>query len=108
MVDCYLLNLTQIDKEQRRAIIEYVVKEKKIGPKAFGVTQGYLYEVRRGKAKASDRLLCRALSFLTEDELRVILKGNVPWITMPTECIEDCVKKCLARCFPKTQNREVE
>ncbi len=37
MVDCYLLNLTQIDKEQRRAIIEYVVKEKKIGPKAFGV-----------------------------------------------------------------------
>ncbi len=34
--------------------------------------------VRAGKARAGDGLLCQALKYVTEDELKLLLKGIVP------------------------------
>jgi len=44
----------------------------------LGVTGAYLRMVRSGKARAGDGLLCQALKYVTEDELRLLLKGAVP------------------------------
>jgi len=78
MVDCNLLDLSQIGEEQRRTIIEFVRERKGVKPKDLGVTDAYLRMVRSGKARAGDGLLCQALKYVTEDELRLLLKGIVP------------------------------
>jgi integrase len=78
MVDCNLLDLTQIGEEQRRSIIEYVRERKGVKPRDLGVTDAYLRMVRSGKARAGDGLLCETLKYVTEDELRLLLKGIVP------------------------------
>jgi integrase len=78
MVDCNLLDLGQIGEEQRRSIIEYVRERKGVKPKDLGVTDAYLRMVRSGKARAGDGLLCEALKYVTEDELKLLLKGIVP------------------------------
>jgi len=78
MVDCNLLDLSQINEEQRRAIIEFVRERKGVKPKDLGVTDAYLRMVRAGKARAGDGLLCQALRYITEDELKLLLKGIVP------------------------------
>jgi integrase len=78
MVDCNLLDLAQINEEQRRSIIEFVRERKGVRPKDLGVTDAYLRMVRSGKARAGDGLLCQALKYITEDELKLLLKGIVP------------------------------
>jgi integrase len=78
MVDCSLLDLGQINEEQRRSIIEFVRERKGVRPKDLGVTDAYLRMVRSGKARAGDGLLCQALRYITEDELKLLLKGIVP------------------------------
>jgi integrase len=78
MVDCNLLDLGQISDDQRRAIIEFVRERKGVRPKDLGVTDAYLRMVRSGKARAGDGLLCQALRYITEDELKLLLKGIVP------------------------------
>jgi len=78
MVDCNLLDLAQINDDQRKAIIEFVREHKGVKPKDLGVTDAYLRMVRLGKARAGDGLLCQALKYVTEDELRLLLKGIVP------------------------------
>jgi integrase len=78
MVDCNLLDLGQINEEQRRAIIEFVRERKGVKPRDLGVTDAYLRMVRSGKARAGDGLLCQALRYITEDELKLLLKGIVP------------------------------
>ncbi len=78
MVDCSLLDLAQISDEQRRAIIEFVRERKGVKPRDLGVTDAYLRMVKSGKARAGDGLLCEALKYVTEDELRLLLKGIVP------------------------------
>jgi len=78
MVDCNLLDLAQINEEQRRAIIEFVREHKGVKPRDLGVTDAYLRMVRSGKARAGDGLLCQALKYVTEDELKLLLKGIVP------------------------------
>ena len=78
MVDCSLLDLGQINEEQRRSIIEFVRGRKGVKPRDLGVTDAYLRMVRSGKARAGDGLLCQALKYVTEDELRLLLKGIVP------------------------------
>jgi integrase len=78
MVDCNLLDLGQINEEQRRAIIEFVRERKGVRPKDLGVTDAYLRMVKSGKVRAGDGLLCQALRYITEDELRLLLKGIVP------------------------------
>jgi len=44
----------------------------------LGVTDAYLRMVRSSKARAGDGLLCQALKYVTEDELKLLLKGIVP------------------------------
>jgi integrase len=78
MVDCNLLDLAQINEEQRRAIIEYVRERKGVKPRDLGVTDAYLRMVRGGKVRAGDGLLCEALKYVTEDELKLLLKGIIP------------------------------
>jgi len=78
MVDCNLLDLTQINDDQRKTIIEFVRERKGVKPKDLGVTDAYLRMVRSGKVRAGDGLLCEALKYVTEDELRLLLKGIVP------------------------------
>jgi len=78
MVDCNLLDLGQISDDQRRAIIEFVRERKGVKPKDLGVTDAYLRMVRLGKARAGDGLLCQALRYITEDELKLLLKGIIP------------------------------
>jgi len=78
MVDCNLLDLGQINEDQRRAIIEFVRERKGVRPRDLGVTDAYLRMVRAGKARAGDGLLCQALRYITEDELKLLLKGIVP------------------------------
>ena len=78
MVDCNLLDLGQINEEQRRAIIEFVRERKGVRPRDLGVTDAYLRMVRLGKARAGDGLLCQALRYITEDELKLLLKGIIP------------------------------
>jgi integrase len=78
MVDCNLLDLSQIGEDQRRSIIEFVREHKGVRPRDLGVTDAYLRMVRSGKARAGDGLLCQALKYVTEDELRLLLKGIVP------------------------------
>jgi integrase len=78
MVDCTLLDLSQIGEEQRRSIIEFVRERKGVRPRDLGVTDAYLRMVRAGKARAGDGLLCQALRYITEDELKLLLKGIVP------------------------------
>ncbi len=78
MVDCSLLDLGQINDEQRRAIIEFVRERKGVRPRDLGVTDAYLRMVRSGRARAGDGLLCQALKYVTEDELKLLLKGIIP------------------------------
>jgi len=78
VVDCGLLDLSQIGEEQRRSIIEFVREHKGAKPKDLGVTDAYLRMVRSSKARAGDGLLCQALKYVTEDELKLLLKGIVP------------------------------
>jgi integrase len=78
MVDCTLLDLSQIGEEQRRSIIEFVRERKGVRPRDLGVTDAYLRMVRAGKVRAGDGLLCQALRYITEDELKLLLKGIVP------------------------------
>jgi hypothetical protein len=78
VVDCGLLDLSQIGEEQRRYIIEFVREHKGAKPKDLGVTDAYLRMVRSSKARAGDGLLCQALKYVTEDELKLLLKGIVP------------------------------
>ena len=78
MVDCSLLDLGQINEDQRRSIIEFVREHKGVKPRDLGVTDAYLRMVRSGKVRAGDGLLCEALKYVTEDELKLLLKGIVP------------------------------
>jgi len=78
MVDCNLLDLGQINEEQRRAIIEFVRERKGVRPRDLGVTDAYLRMVKLGKARAGDGFLCQALRYITEDELKLLLKGIIP------------------------------
>jgi integrase len=78
MVDCNLLDLGQISNDQRRAIIEFVRERKGVRPRDLGITDAYLRMVRSGKARAGDGLLCQALKYVTEDELKLLLKGIIP------------------------------
>jgi hypothetical protein len=78
MVDCTLLDLGQIGEETRYAIIDFVYNNKGIKPRDLGVTGSCLRMMRSRQARVSDNILCQALNFITEDELRLLLKGIIP------------------------------
>jgi integrase len=78
MVDCTLLDLNQINEESRYAIIDFVYNNKGIRPKDLGVTGAYLRMIRNRQVRVSDNILCAALRYITEDELKLLLKGIIP------------------------------
>jgi len=78
MVDCTLLDLGQIGEEARYAIIDFVYNNKGIKPRDLGVTGSYLRMMRNRQVRVSDNILCMALKFITEDELKLLLKGIIP------------------------------
>ena len=78
MVDCTLLDLSQINEESRYAIINFVYNNKGIKPRDLGVTGSYLRMLRSRQVRVSDNILCVALKFITEDELKLLLKGIIP------------------------------
>jgi integrase len=78
MVDCTLLDLGQINEESRYTIIDFVYNNKGVKPKDLGVTGAYLRMLRNRQARVSDNILCAALRYITEDELKLLLKGIIP------------------------------
>ena len=78
MVDCTLLDLSQINEEQRRLIFNYLDGNGRVKPKDLGITPRYMSMLRHGNVKISDSILCKLISYLTPEELNSLLKGWIP------------------------------
>jgi integrase len=76
MVDCNLININNITNEERVKIINYVMA-KGIRARDLGVTINLISMIRSGKRRVTEDLLCRALSFLSTEELAKLL-GQIP------------------------------
>jgi len=77
MVDCELINIERINNEERIKIINYVMEKKDIKARDLGVTLNLISMIRSGKRRVTEDLLCRALKFLSHEELAQVL-GQVP------------------------------
>ena len=75
MVDCSLLDLEQINEEQRRLIFNYPSENGRVKPKDLGITPRYMSMLRHGNVKISDSILCKLLEYLSHEELSSLLKG---------------------------------
>jgi integrase len=77
MVDCELVNIEKITNEERVKIINYVMERKGVRARDLGVTLNLISMIRSGKRRVTEDLLCRALKFLSHEELAQVL-GQVP------------------------------
>ncbi len=77
MVDCELINIGKISNEERVKIINYVMERKGVRARDLGVTLNLISMIRSGKRRVTEDLLCRALKFLSHEELAKIL-GQMP------------------------------
>jgi integrase len=77
MVDCELVNIDKITNEERVKIINYVMEKKGVRARDLGVTINLISMIRAGKRRVTEDLLCRALKFLSNEELAKLL-GQVP------------------------------
>ncbi|WP_143701476.1 hypothetical protein [Vulcanisaeta sp. EB80] len=77
MVDCELVNIEKIGNEERVKIINYVMEKKGVRARDLGVTLNLISMIRSGKRRVTEDLLCRALKFLSNEELAKLL-GQVP------------------------------
>jgi len=77
MVDCELINIEKIGNEERVKIINYVMEKKGVRARDLGVTLNLISMIRSGKRRVTEDLLCRALKFLSNEELAKLL-GQVP------------------------------
>ena len=77
MVDCELINIEKIGNEERVKIINYVMEKKGVRARDLGVTLNLISMIRSGKRRVTEDLLCRALKFLSHEELAKLL-GQVP------------------------------
>jgi integrase len=77
MVDCELVNIEKIGNEERVKIINYVMERKGVRARDLGVTINLISMIRSGKRRVTEDLLCRALKFLSHEELAQIL-GQIP------------------------------
>ena len=77
MVDCELINIEKIGNEERVKIINYVMERKGVRARDLGVTLNLISMIRSGKRRVTEDLLCRALKFLSHEELAQVL-GQVP------------------------------
>jgi integrase len=89
MVDCELININNIGNEERVRIINYVMEQKHVRAKDLGVTINLISMVRSGKRRVTEDLLCRALRFLSTEELAKLL-GQVPELEPAT--VNDIVR----------------
>ena len=77
MVDCELVNIEKINNEERVKIINYVMEKKGVRARDLGVTINLISMIRSGKRRVTEDLLCRALKFLSNEELARLL-GQIP------------------------------
>jgi len=103
MVDCELINIGNIRNEKRVKIINYVMEAKGIRAKDLGVTINLISMVRSGKRRVTEDLLCRALRFLSTEELAKLL-GQIPELEPAT--VNDIVR-VIARARADANFREL-
>jgi integrase len=89
MVDCELININNISNEERVKIINYVMEQKRVRARDLGVTINLISMIRSGKRRVTEDLLCRALSFLSTEELARLL-GQIPELEPAT--VNDIVR----------------
>jgi integrase len=77
MVDCELININKIGNEERVKIINYVMERKGVRARDLEVTINLISMIRSGKRRVTEDLLCRALKFLSHEELAKLL-GQIP------------------------------
>ncbi len=77
MVDCELVNIEKISNEERVKIINYVMEKKGVKARDLEVTINLISMIRSGKRRVTEDLLCRALKFLSNEELAKLL-GQIP------------------------------
>ena len=77
MVDCELINIEKIGNEERIKIINYVMERKGVKARDLDVTLNLISMIRLGKRRVTEDLLCRALKFISHEELAQVL-GQVP------------------------------
>ena len=63
--------------EERVRVVTYLIDERGLRARDLGVTINMISMVKSGKRRVSDALLCRALAYLTPEELAKVL-GNQP------------------------------
>jgi integrase len=89
VVDCELININNISNEERVKIINYVMEAKGIRARDLGVTINLISMIRSGRRRVTEDLLCRALRFLSTEELARLL-GQVPELEPAT--VNDIVR----------------
>jgi integrase len=89
VVDCELININNISNEERVKIINYVMENKGIRARDLGVTINLISMVRSGRRRVTEDLLCRALRFLSTEELARLL-GQIPELEPAT--VNDIVR----------------
>jgi len=103
MVDCELINIGNIRNEERVKIINYVMEAKGIRARDLGVTINLISMIRSGKRRVTEDLLCRALRFLSTEELARLL-GQIPELEPAT--VNDIVR-VIARARADANFREL-
>jgi len=73
VVDCELVNIERISNEERVKIINYVMEKKGVRARDLGVTLNLISMIRSGKRRVTEDLLCRALKFISHEELAQVL-----------------------------------
>jgi len=89
VVDCELINIGNIKNEERVKIINYVMEAKGVRARDLGVTINLISMVRSGRRRVTEDLLCRALRFLSTEELARLL-GQIPELEPAT--VNDIVR----------------
>ena len=89
MVDCELINIGNISNEERAKIINYVMERKGARAKDLGVTINLISMIRSDKRRVTEDLLCRALKFLSTEEMAKLL-GQIPELESAT--VNDIVR----------------
>jgi len=103
MVDCELININNISNEERVRIINYVMEQKHVRARDLGVTINLISMIRSGKRRVTEDLLCRALRFLSTEELARLL-GQVP---EPEPATVNDIVRVIARARADANYREL-
>ncbi|GGI78379.1 integrase [Vulcanisaeta souniana JCM 11219] len=89
IVDCELYDLSRISNDVRVKIINYIMENKNVRARDLGVTLNLISMIRSGKRRVTEDLLCRAMAYLSSDELAKLL-GELPELEPAT--VNDIIK----------------